>query len=334
MDAVHNNFTLSDDINGPLLAAVISIEMIAGLITNSFVLILTLSHIKTWKQPSTIFLTNMIISNLVVILFVMPFPLITSAIGEWIFGSTLDQKDNVCKFTAIMNLLCVAVATESLTLLSFDRFFFIVRALQYIKYMNISKAIMAISISWIIAGIISIVPVLGFNVYEFAYSYGTCVPGIEEHVGFAAFAFMYPALLVGSIIVTSVWTFVFIRRYLKTRSSRINFLSSCGKQNNVYVSQENKLIGLFGSLIVVYALCFSPYLCITFLSTFLTVPPIYYTVAFTLCLLQTSLSPLVQFYFRTELRNAVMKRLCKRCFKERERSTNDNKTTVMTTLYI
>ena len=47
MDAIdlNNNFTLSEEINGPLLAAVIGIEMLAGLISNSFVLILmTLSR--------------------------------------------------------------------------------------------------------------------------------------------------------------------------------------------------------------------------------------------------------------------------------------------------
>ena len=45
MDAIDfsNNFTCDD--NGPLLAAVIGIEMLAGLISNSFVLILmTLSR--------------------------------------------------------------------------------------------------------------------------------------------------------------------------------------------------------------------------------------------------------------------------------------------------
>ena len=40
----NNNFTLSEDINGPLLAAVIGIEMVAGIITNSFILILTACH--------------------------------------------------------------------------------------------------------------------------------------------------------------------------------------------------------------------------------------------------------------------------------------------------
>ena len=49
VETIYDNFTLSEDINGPLLAAVIGIEMVAGLVTNSFVLILTHCYLKAWK---------------------------------------------------------------------------------------------------------------------------------------------------------------------------------------------------------------------------------------------------------------------------------------------
>ena len=107
----NNNFTLSEDINGPLLAAVIVIEMLAGLITNSFVLILTAYNLKNWKQPSTIFLANMLLNNLVVTLLVMPFPIITAASGEWIFGSTKKQKYSVCQFTACLFVIQLLYST-------------------------------------------------------------------------------------------------------------------------------------------------------------------------------------------------------------------------------
>ena len=81
---LNNSFTLSEDINGPLLAAVIGIEMLAGLITNSFVLVVTFCYLKDWKQPAIIFLTNMLLNNLVIILLVMPFSIITAASGGWI----------------------------------------------------------------------------------------------------------------------------------------------------------------------------------------------------------------------------------------------------------
>ena len=98
----NDNFTLDNDINGPLLAAVIGIEMVAGIITNSFILILTACHLKTWKQPSIVFLTNMLLSNLIIAIFVMPFPIIKCSIGEWVFGSTPEQKVEVCEFVACL----------------------------------------------------------------------------------------------------------------------------------------------------------------------------------------------------------------------------------------
>ena len=128
------NFTLSEDINGPLLAAVIGIEMVAGLITNSFVIILTACHFKTWKQPSNIFLTNMSLNYLFIAIFLMPVALITCANGEWIFGDTLNQKMRVCQTVAYIYAYSFAAVTFSLVLVSFDRFFFIVKALQYKKY--------------------------------------------------------------------------------------------------------------------------------------------------------------------------------------------------------
>ena len=135
------NFTLSEDINGPLLATAIGIEMVTGFITNSFVLILTLCYLKAWKQPSTIFLTNMLLTNLITVLLVMPFSVITCATGEWIFGNTINQKVAVCKFSAYISSYSVVAITLSLVLLSFDRFFFIVKALQHEKYMKVNKAV-------------------------------------------------------------------------------------------------------------------------------------------------------------------------------------------------
>ena len=236
---LNDNFTLSEDINGPLLAAVIGIEMLAGLITNSFVLILTLCYLKTMKQPSTIFLTNMLLANLTIAVLMMPFPIITSACGQWIIGSTLDQKNGVCQFVAIMNWYCAAVSTESLVLVSFDRFFFIVKAFQYKKYMTVNKAVIIVTISWILAAFLCVIPLLGFGVYEFAYSYGTCVPGFDGQFEFTIFSFILSALLIGSIFITSTWTCIFMRKYLKTRSHRkkIHVISQ-PKDRRVCITRE------------------------------------------------------------------------------------------------
>ena len=318
MDA-NNNFTLSEEINGPLLAAVIGIEMLAGLITNSFVLILTLCYLKDWKQPSNIFLTNMLLNNLVIILLVMPFSIITAASGDWIFGSTVNQKESVCQFAGCIFSYSTFVATESLVLVSFDQFFFIVKALQYDKYMTVNKAVIIVTVSWILAVVLSTLPLLGFGAYEFSNSFGTCIPGWEGQTGYSILFFLIYLILVGSIIVTAIWTLCFTRKYLKDKATG----PILTKGNNVYASQQRRIIGLFGMLILVHLLCYTPALIVVIISLFTAIPSEVYAAIFILYLLLTSLIPLIQSFFRRDIKEAIskIKPKCLNKIKEARTST-------------
>ena len=298
----NNNFTLSEDINGPLLAAVIGIEMLAGLITNSFVLILTLSHSSTRKKPTTVFLTNMLINSLAVTIFVMPFSIITAASGEWIFGNTLNEKEKVCQFSGFMFSYCIIVATESLVLLSFDRFFFIVKSFYYEMYMTVNKAVIIVAASWILAIILSSPPLYGFGRIEFAYSYGVCVPGYEGQLGYSVYTFLMALILIGSIVVTSVWTLCFTRKFLRNKSRR-DLLNP--QESNPYAAQERRIIGLFGMIILVHLICYVPIVSFALIGLFTVIPPIPYAVVYVVLLLLTSLIPLVQSYFRSDIRKFV-----------------------------
>ena len=306
MDGIdlNNNFTLSEDINGPLLAAVIGIEMLAGLITNSFVLILTLCYLKDWKQPSNIFLTNMLLNNLVIILLVMPFSIITAASGEWIFGSTVNQKESVCQFAGCIYSYSTFVATESLVLVSFDRFFFIVKALQYKKYMTVNKAVIIVAVSWILAAFLSILLLLGFGAYHFKDSCATCVPLLEGKTGYAVLRFLINSILVVSIIVTSMWTLCFTRKYLRNTATGPVPTDTQGS-NHVYASQQRRIIGLFGMLILVHLLCYTPVASFALIGLFIIIPPIPYAVAFVMVLLPNSFIPLVQSFFRRDIKNTI-----------------------------
>ena len=298
---VHDNFTLSDEINGPLLAAVICIEMIGGLITNSFVLILTACHLKTWKQPTTIFLSNMLLNNLIVNLFLMPFHLITAAVGEWIFGSTYEQREIVCQIVGCLFIFSILTATESLALLSFDRFFFITKALEYKRYMTVTKALLIVAVSWLLAAFMSASPFYGIGAFEFT-PYGMCVPGYRGQIGYTISTFIIALILVGSITVTSIWTVCFIRKYFRNTGTQT--LSA----GNPYAAQERRVIGLFGMLIIVHMLCYSPIVSFALIEIFTNaLPPTAYAVAIVFLLLLTTLIPLVQSFFRRDIRDAIVK---------------------------
>ena len=299
---VRDNFTLSDEINGPLLAAVICIEMIGGLITNSFVLILTACHLKTWKQPTTIFLSNMLLNNLIVNLFLMPFHLITAAVGEWIFGSTYEQREIVCQIVGCLFMFCILTATESLALLSFDRFFYITKAFEYKRYMTVTKALLIVAVSWLLAAFMSVSPFYGIGAFEFT-PYGMCVPGYRGQTGYAISAFIVTSILVGSITVTSIWTMCFIRKHLRNTGTQI-----LSPTNPYAAAQERRVIGLFGMLIIVHVLCYSPIVSFALIEIFTNaLPPTAYAVAIVFLLLLTTFIPLVQSFFRRDIRDAIVK---------------------------
>ena len=296
----HDNFTLSDDINGPLLAAVISIEMIAGLITNSFVLILTLCHIKTWMKPSIVFLTNMLLNNLIIVLLVMPFSIVTCATGEWIFGNTMDQKIAICKFTGYLISYNFNVATDSLALLSFDRFFFIVKAYSYERYMSTKKALIIVAVSWLLAAALSSPPLFGFGEFELSHSFGFCIPTFGSNPALAVYCFMIFTIPIFIVIVTTVWTYCHTRRYLNERNAR---MMQNSKRTSYFSKEGSKVIGLFGMLIIVHIVCYALINVLVGIEPFVTPPDQLYAAGMVLLLLVTILTPLVQSCFRVEIRN-------------------------------
>ncbi|XP_019862536.1 PREDICTED: probable G-protein coupled receptor 101, partial [Amphimedon queenslandica] len=197
----NDNFTLSEEINGPLLAAVIAVEMVAGLIANIFVLALSCFHCEIYKKPSTVFLTNMLVANLIMIVVVMPVPIATCVSGEWIFGSTVSSKLASCEAMGTLFAWSTLIATESLVLLSFDRFFFIVKAGKYNEHMTVKKALIIVVASWILATILVSPPQYGFGGFNFAESYGLCGPSFRS-VGFS----VYGSVIIGSLIISIVVT--------------------------------------------------------------------------------------------------------------------------------
>ena len=91
------NFTITGDLS-IAVAAVFSVEMILALIANGIVLLITITQRKSWKQSSTIFFTSLILAHLVMIMLYLPFTIIAFAAGEWIFGSTNEEKRGTCYF--------------------------------------------------------------------------------------------------------------------------------------------------------------------------------------------------------------------------------------------
>ncbi|XP_011410234.1 PREDICTED: galanin receptor type 3-like [Amphimedon queenslandica] len=291
-----SNFTLSEDINGPLLAAALAIQMIGALVANGIVLIATLSQYKSLKLPSTMFFTSLIIIHLLMALLFIPFYMISVAAGEWIFGRTVEEKEGTCKYVAYIFWYIILVIYMTLAAISVDRWLFIVKSQLYKQFMKPKVALTIIVSIWILAALINSTPFYGLG--EFRYSaYGCCVPVWEGQFGYLLFIASFNFIVLCVIIATSVWTFIFTRKFIQEQAA---LADSC-----VYVSRNRRLIGIFGAMLSGYAVCFAPGFIVAVLSQIFDLELSAYATVLSLFINVIIINPMIQSYFRPEIKKVL-----------------------------
>ena len=313
-----SRYVISDELNGPALAVVVGIEMILALLTNLTIFIFTLYRWKSLKQPSTIFLTGLVLANLIMAIFFMPFTVITAAVGEWIFGKTVGEREAVCKFVGFMIGLSVRYSTHTLALISFDRFLFIVKPLLYIKYMKTWTAVVIISTLWVLVTFLNTTPWYGLGQFKFSPRICSCIPKFTRY--YVIFFFLLSIIPYTTIIVTSTWTFIHTKRFI-TRRHNENIIASLSAERQeikqtIYNRKIYNLIGIFGTLLIVHLISLAPYFIVNIVRLivgFRNIPTVVLASTLVFYFLHPFTGAVVQSYFRQDLRHAfitVMKRIC------------------------
>ena len=318
---INTNFTVDSTVNGPLLSSFSALIMVIAFFTNFFVIAITFCNkSKSWKHPSTIFLTSLLLGDLVLVVFVMPFSVITGAYGEWIFGQSAEEKYRVCQFAAFMLWYSALLITTTLTLISLDRFLFIVKPLFYRRhiYMKPQIAVTVVIIDWIVCAILNTTPLYGLGLFYFAGS-GFCIPGWEEQLGYVIFTMLIFAILVGCIVVTSLWTCCSTHNYFR-RAEKRNIINEM--EENIYKTKKKQVIGIFGALLLMTMICFAPMFIMGFLSLFLITPSVVYTIVTVNGYVITVSNPLVQVLFRQDLKATLERLYSTKCGLNNHASTS------------
>ena len=280
---METNFSSDADFSSALGAAILSIEMILALIANGIVLLITITQRKSWKQSATILFTSLILAHLLLALDT-PFFIIALASGEWIFGSTDEEKRGTCLFANFIFWYIVLVISMTVAAISFDRFLFIVKPHLHKRFMRPWVALTLTIIIWILAVPLSIV---GF--FETSNSFG-----------FFIYVILLLVTIVGIILVTSVWTFCFTCRFINNQSVTAG--------ESVYASRKKRLFGIFGSMLIVYLICFFPAF-LNLIFFLLNVLLVEFVIVASVCFLFiTVANPIVQAYFRPEIKSVLLSR--------------------------
>ena len=287
------DFVLTGDINSPTYAAALGIEAVIGIIANVAVLLMTLYQRKSWNQSSTIFFTSLLLSNLVLALWYLMSSIAVGA-EEWIFGYTFKARIVTCMIFGFIQWFSGMVITATISAVSFDRFLFIVKPQLHKRFMRPRVALILIIGVWFLSFLINTMPFYGIGEYGYFSPNGVCsyFYGI-----YSSFLLVVYVIIYFIMALTSIWTFCFTCSFIKRYGRSV--------ESGVYQSKHKRLFGIFGSMLLSYILALLPsYIC--GLSVYFGLSDSLY--AFGVCIygLIITMNPLIQLYFRPEVKATIV----------------------------
>ena len=119
---------------------------------------------RLFEQPTIVLCLNLlIITMLLCIIHIIPFPIVTSIAGEFIYGNTDFTRCIVCSIDGAI-LVCLFIAIGwSVVLISLDRLIYLCKPLSYPSIVTIKRIGVAISFVWIHSVAFSVPPLFGFG---------------------------------------------------------------------------------------------------------------------------------------------------------------------------
>lgn len=293
------------------LVSVIAVEMVACLVINVFIMVFTLCHVRILKNPSIMFLTNFIIANIILAVVYMPSFILSVTMKDTINSWDYEEKLALCQFMTFVLLSYIYIATFTTTVISVDRFLFIVKPFLYKRYIKTWVAVVVLVVAWVLSWILCIPLLVGVGKFRLENSssspcYFICWNG---NIAISATESVILLICLTVIVVTTLWTFCFARKIILTNQSRSDSTS-------VYKIRSGKLIGMFGMLLIAIAVCYGPFYLTIVIETSIgteNTPHEMYCLSMTFGFLNTVLNPVIQAYFRKEVNDFLKKQLQRIC---------------------
>ena len=308
------NWDLAEELVGPVIAAFVSIEFVLSLVANIFICVHTLSNRKSLRKSSTILLLNLSLANLLMTVLYMPSVIVASAAEEWIFGQTDQARNVTCQMSAFVFAYTVGLSFHTLAAISFDRFLSIVKPQYHKRWMTPMVTFGIVVFLWIFAIVLNVTPWIGLGEYGWSTPTGSCLPEWFDNADYVVYFSVESIFPFGVIAVTTIWTYGFTKKFIKTdfqqqKESRGITVAS-EEEKSVYSSRIRNLIGIFGALLICNLLTLLPYITASIVGLIIGFENLslrFYAAVFILFLFSNITNPVIQSYFRKELRDTILK---------------------------
>ena len=295
--------------NGYVISSILILFMLVGLPWNLWVLGVIL-YKSLYRQPIVMLMLNLTITNILLILMVMPFVIVSGFASEFIFGPTDSVRCRVCQI-GVVNILLPNVSVHTLSLMSIDRLLYLKRPLSYKKIVTPGRMLVAIAFIWLLCIAIAIPPLFGFGTILFSFTVASCVPIFVGESPIAPNIY-YVLAGMGEVIfpliilfVAYIWIVCIARKHLFRKLQRNLHLSREDLDNNdhygkkrlssAYNRDQFRLVQIFGAIFLANVITWFPMIT---LSVVIAIQgeghTLLYTIAYLSFLSETMIHPIIE----------------------------------------
>ncbi len=310
---------INDDyrVTSTFTAAFMLLLMLIGLLANSLIIVSIIKE-KLFKETTHILVLNLAISDFLLCLLVMPFTVVAGFAGGYVFGSSDFTRCQVCLQTGVVLTFFTVLSSNTIGLISLDRFIFIKFPLHYEKLVTVPRVTVTIILTWLLSITEAIPPILGFGEIKYGYSMSSCFlnffTNLENALYYGLLIIFLNLIPIIVTIVTNIWIACITRKQIKTV-----YGSSIGSEQNTDKAMQRKskrkimikqliLLRVFGVIILANIIVWVPVLfpSIVFQAIKKTDIPLGFYVYLYICFVVHSiLHPLIEGCFIPQVRTAV-----------------------------
>lgn len=142
---------------GLLITSIFVTIIMIMIVGGNTLVIIAIATERSLKGIQNWFIGSLAVADCLLGLIIMPFSLANEMMGYWIFGQWW------CDVHSAVDVLLCTSSIMNLCLISLDRYWSITHAIEYLRKRTPERVVIMIAIVWLLSGLISIPPLLGWK---------------------------------------------------------------------------------------------------------------------------------------------------------------------------
>lgn len=192
-------------------ASFLLVIILSSIIGNTLIL-LAIYRNHSLRSITSVFIANLAVADFLLAVLGMPFTMASSITYRWVFGDTW------CTINGMLNSIFCIASMLSLAAVSIDRYFAIIKPLQYPLIMTWRIALGMVTYVWTHAITCAFLPVFGWASYTYITNESICTADWGQNIPYTMFIF---ALSFFAPLMVMAYCYFHILRAARVQSKKI-----------------------------------------------------------------------------------------------------------------